>query len=535
MTNKPTGSTGPGQPDDPANISDPYEQLAAYRARLSEGGGAKAVAAQHAKGKLTAQERLGRLLDANSFVELDAYLEHQCTAFGMEQKQIPGDGVLTGYGRIDGKPVYVSSQDFTRMGGSVGLRHATKIATMVKRARQNGVPFVQLNDSGGARIQEGLESLEGYGRIFYENVQASGVVPQLSVVLGPCAGGAVYSPAITDFIIMVDQISNMFVTGPQVIRAVTGEEVTAEALGGAGVHNAVSGVASFFARDEQEALALVRRLLGYLPANNRELPPRGNSKDAPDRETPELDTFIPVDPRKPYEMRDIIRALVDDHDFFEVQPLYAPNLVVGFARLANYTVGIVANQPNALAGVMDINASDKGARFIRFCDAFNIPLVTLVDVPGFMPGVAQEHGGIIRHGAKMLYAYAEATVPKLSVVVRKAFGGAFIAFAGRALSHDLILAWPSAEIAVMGAEGAANIIFKSEIDAAPPEQQKAVRQQKIDEYRAKFSRPYLAAKHGFVNAVIAPRETRWTLVQALEMTLRQRKDQPERKHGNIPL
>jgi len=333
----------------------------------------------------------------------------------------------------------------------------------------------------------------------------------------------------------VDKISNMFVTGPQVIRAVTGETVTAEALGGATVHSATSGVASFFARDEQEALGLVRRLLGFLPANNRELPPRGHSSDPADRATPELDTFIPADPRKPFEVRELIHALVDDRDFLEVQPRFAPNLVVGFARLANYTVGIVANQPNAMAGVMDINASDKGARFIRFCDAFNIPLVTLVDVPGFMPGTAQEHGGIIRHGAKMLYAYAEATVPKLSVIVRKAFGGAFIAFAGRGLGHDLVFAWPTAEIAVMGAEGAANIIFKNEIEAAPAEQQAAVRQQRIAEYRSTFGRPYLAATRGYVSAVIAPRETRWQLVQALEMTLRQRKDKPERKHGNIPL
>ena len=424
----PAEGTTPNKPADPAAVSDPHEQLAAYRAKMSAGGGPKAIDAQHAKHKLTAQERLAQLLDTGSFVELDAYLEHQCTDFGMEKKKFLGDGVLTGYGRIDNKPVYISSQDFTQMGGSVGLQHGVKIAKTVKRARQNGVPFVQLNDSGGARIQEGLESLDGYARIFYENVQASGVIPQISVILGPCAGGAVYSPAITDFIIMVDKMSNMFVTGPQVIKAVTGEEVTAEELGGAMVHSATSGVCSFFARDEQEALTLVKRLFGFLPANNRELPPRGHSKDPADREVPELDTFIPADPRKAFDMRDIISAIVDDHDFLEVQPLFAPNLLVGFARLANYTVGIVANQPNAVAGVMDINASDKGARFIRFCDAFNIPLVTLVDVPGFMPGVEQEHSGIIRHGAKMLYAFAEATVPKLSVVVRKSFGGAAIVF-----------------------------------------------------------------------------------------------------------
>jgi len=520
---------------DPADILDLQEQLAAYRAQLKLGGGEKRIAAQHAKGKLTARERLNKLLDPGSFVELDAYMLHRCTDFGMEKKKFLGDGVVTGYGKAANRPLYVTAQDFTVIGGSLGLKMAEKMSRMMKRARDNGIPFVQLNDSGGARIHEGIESLEGYAKIFYENTISSGVIPQISVIMGPCAGGAVYSPAITDFIIMVDKTSSMFITGPQVIKAVTGEEVGFEELGGATVHNQVTGNAHFLARDEDEALGLVKRLLSFIPSNNRELPPRGNSSDPPDREIPAFDQLVPEDPRKSFDMRDVILPLVDDGDFLEVQQLYARNIIIGFARLANYPIGIVANQPKALAGVLDINAADKAARFIRFCDAFNIPVVTLVDVPGFLPGTSQEHQGIIRHGAKMLYAYAEATVPKLTLIVRKAFGGAAVVHTSRGLGHDMVVAWPTAEIAVMGAEGAANIIFRKDIKAAPEDQQKEVRQQKIDEYRHKFSRPYLAAKQGLIDGIISPRESRWQLIQGLEMTLRQHKERPHKKHGNIPL
>ncbi len=523
------------QTQDPADIEDLQEQLRAYRRQIEVGGGQRGIDRQHAKGKLTARERLARLLDPKTFVEADAYLVHKCRDFGLDKKPFLGDGVVTGYGKIDGRGVFVSSEDFTVMGGSLGAQHAEKIVHAQRRARENGLPFIQLNDSGGARIQEGVESLDGYGKIFFENTMASGVIPQVSLILGPCAGGAVYSPAITDFTVMVSQRSNMFVTGPQVIKVVTGEDVTAEDLGGALVHNRTSGVAHFYAANEEEAFGIVKRLLSFVPSNNREMPPRGESTDPVDRETSEIQSLVPEDRRKTFDMREVILALVDDRNFFEVQPLFAQNLVIGFARLANYSIGIVANQPKVIAGVLDIDASDKAARFIRFCDAFNIPLVTLVDVPGFLPGTAQEHGGLIRHGAKMLYAYAEATVPKLSLIVRKAFGGAFIALASHGIGHDFVMALPTAEIAVMGAEGAANIIWRREINEAPEERRDEVRDAKVDEFRRQFSRPYTAGKQGLIDAIIAPEEARWMLVQALEMTIRQRKDRPDRKHGNIPL
>jgi acetyl-CoA carboxylase carboxyltransferase component len=523
------------RPTDPAEILDSQAQLEAFRALVQAGGGQKGVEEQHAKGKLTSRERLAKLLDADSFVELDSYLVHKCHDFGMEKKQYLGDGVVTGHGKIDDRPAFVSSEDFTVIGGSLGAQHAEKIVRAQRRARQTGVPFIQLNDSGGARIQEGVESLEGYGRIFFENTAASGVIPQISLILGPCAGGAVYSPAITDFTIMVDRISNMFVTGPSVVKAVTGEAVSVEELGGARVHNQISGVAHFLAADESDAFRIVRRLLSFIPSNNKEMPPQGQSEDRPERETFELEELIPEDPRKTFDMRDVIITLVDDRDFFEVQPHFAENLIVGFGRLANHPIGIVANQPKVLAGVLDINAADKASRFIRFCDAFNIPVVTVVDVPGFLPGTSQEHGGLIRHGAKLLYAYAEATVPKLSLIVRKAFGGAFIALASRGIGHDCIMALPSAEIAVMGAEGAANIIFRHDIEAAVDSQRETVREAKIDEFRRKFSRPYLAGKQGLIDMIIAPNEARWMLIRALDMTIRQRKERPDRKHGNIPL
>jgi methylmalonyl-CoA decarboxylase subunit alpha len=523
------------RPQDLDKILDLHEQLDAYREVIQAGGGPKGVESQHAKGKLTSRERLEQLLDSGSLVELDPYLVHKCGDFGMDKKKYLGDGIVTGYAKIDGRGVFISSQDFTVIGGSLGAQHAEKIVHVQRRARENGVPFIQINDSGGARIQEGVESLEGYAKIFFENVMASGVVPQISLIVGPCAGGAVYSPAITDFIIMVDRISNMFVTGPQVIKAVMGETVSVEDLGGARVHNQISGVAHFLAADEAEAFTTIRRLLSFIPSNYREMPPPGQSEDPPDRDTSEIKSLIPEDARKTFDMLDLIGALVDDHDFFEVQPHFAKNLIIGFARLANHPVGIVANQPRVLAGVLDINSADKASRFIRFCDAFNIPLVTLVDVPGFLPGTAQEHGGIIRHGAKMLYAYAEATVPKLALIARKAFGGAFIALASRGIGHDCIMALPTAEIAVMGAEGAASIIFQRDIEAAAESEREAVRKTKIDDYRRKFSRPYLAGKQGLIDTIIAPREARWMLIQALEMTIRQRKERPERKHGNIPL
>lgn len=497
------------------------------------GGGLERIQRQHAQGKKTARERLEALLDPGSFVELDAFVTHRATEFGLDRERPLGDGVITGWGEIDGRKVYVFAQDFTVLGGSVGEAHGRKICKVLDLALENGAPIIGLNDSGGARIQEGVDALNAYGEIFYRNVQASGVVPQISVIMGPCAGGAVYSPALMDFVVMVEGTARMFITGPDVIRAVTHEEVTPEELGGATVHFAKSGMAHFVAPDDSGALSLVRRLLSYLPSNNAEDPPSVPPTDPPDRADEELDTLVPENPAEPYDIYEVIRRVVDDGEFLEVQAGFARNLIVGFARLGGYSVGIIAQQPAVLAGILDIDAADKGARFIRFCDAFNIPLVTFADTPGFLPGVAQEHGGIIRHGAKMIYAYAEATVPKLSVITRKAYGGAYIVMSSKSLRGDLCLAWPTAEIAVMGPEGAVNVVFRKEL--AEAEDPEMVRQQLVQEYRERFANPYVAAGRGYLDAVIRPSQTRPLLIRGLEMLRDKRVRRPARKHGNIPL
>jgi acetyl-CoA carboxylase carboxyltransferase component len=502
------------------------------RAKVLAGGGPKRVAAQHAKGKKTARERIEALLDKSSFVELDAFVEHRSTDLGMAEVEAPGEGVVIGYGTIDGRTVYVFAQDFTVIGGSLGEMHAAKICKAMDMAVKVGCPCIGINDSGGARIQEGVDALSGYGDIFYRNTLSSGVVPQISVIMGPCAGGAVYSPALTDFVFMTEGTANMFITGPQVIKAVTGEDVSAEDLGGARVHTEVSGVAHFKFKDEDSTLTAVRKLLSYLPQNNIEDAPLVNSGDDPFRADPELAGIIPDSSNKPYDVRRVIQRVVDSGDFFEVQPDYAKNMVTCFARLAGRSVGIIANQPAVLAGVLDINASDKASRFIRFCDSFNIPLLTFSDTAGYLPGVGQEHGGVIRHGAKLLYAYSEATVPKMTVILRKAYGGAYIAMCSRHLGADQVFAWPSAEIAVMGPDGAANIIFKKEIEeAADPV---AARKEKIEEYKKNFANPYKAALRGYVDDVIDPSQTRARLCAALSMLLGKRQTLPARKHGNIP-
>ena len=503
------------------------------RERMSAGGGPERVEAQHQKGKLTARERIDLLVDPGSFVEQQPYVTVRATDFGVGEKKFPGDGVVSGTGKVGGRQIFLISQDFTVLGGSLGEMHAARIAEAQALALKNGCPFVQINDSGGARIQEGTLSLEGYARIFRANTLASGVIPQFSVILGPCAGGAVYSPAITDFILMVDGVSNMYITGPEVIKAVTGEEISHEALGGAETHCGRSGNSHFRFAGEQECLGFLRKLLGYLPLNNTELPPLVDSGEALNRETPELEDLLPEDPKRPYDVRDFIAAVCDRDSFLEVQGEYAPNVVVGFARLGGRTVGLFANQPKFYAAALDINSSDKAARFIRFCDCFNIPIISLVDVPGFLPGVAQEHGGIIRHGAKILYAIAEATVPKISLILRKAYGGAFIAMSSKALGYDRTLALPTAEIAVMGAEGAANIIFRREIQGA--EDKAAMRDQKIQEFRETVMNPFIAAGYGIVDDVIEPRYARIELIRSLEMNIRKREDRPAKKHGNIPL
>jgi len=509
------------------------DKLEEMREQAHQGGGQRRIDAQHAKGKLTARERLELLLDPGSFYEIDEFVTHRATGFGMEEKRFLGDGVVTGWGTIDGRLVYVFAQDFTVMGGSLGQAHGAKICKVMDLAMKNGAPLIGINDSGGARIQEGVDSLWAYGEIFTRNTLASGVIPQLSVIMGPCAGGAVYSPAITDFVFMVQNTSHMFITGPAVIKAVTREEVTQEELGGAMAHNTKSGVAHFTASDEESCLAQVRRLLSFLPQNNVEDPPYVPPTDDPQRMDEALDTLVPDDPGKPYDMKEIIARVVDDGDFLEVHQHFAQNLIVGFARLDGHPVGIVAQQPMALAGVIDIDASDKGARFIRFCDCFNIPLVTFCDTPGYMPGVAQEHGGIIRHGAKMLYAYAEATVPKVAVITRKAYGGAYIVMSSKHLRGDVNLAWPSAEIAVMGPEGAVNIVFRRDLKAA--EDVEARRAELVQEYRDKFANPYVAAGRGYLDAVIAPHETRPRVIAALRMLENKRDSLPPKKHGNIPL
>ncbi|MGQ9585722.1 MAG: acyl-CoA carboxylase subunit beta [Anaerolineae bacterium] len=498
-----------------------------------QGGGLSRIEEQHRKGKLTARERLDLLLDPGSFRELDAFVTHRVANFGMADKKILGDGVVTGYGTVDGRLVFVFAQDFTVFGGSLGEAHAQKICKIMDLAMKNGAPVIGLNDSGGARIQEGVVSLAGYADIFLRNTLASGVIPQISAILGPCAGGAVYSPAITDFIVMTKNTSHMFITGPDVIRAVTREEVSFEELGGAWTHNTISGVAHFAAEDERDALQVIRRLLSYIPQNNMEDPPFVPTRDDPLRMDEELNHVVPDSPTKPYDMKEIIRRVVDNGEFLEVHQHFAQNLIVGFARLGGQSVGVVAQQPAVLAGVLDINASTKGARFVRFCDAFNIPLVTFEDVPGFLPGVAQEHGGIIRHGAKLLYAYCEATVPKVTVITRKAYGGAYCVMNSRHVRGDLVFAWPTSEIAVMGPEGAVNIIFRKEI--AEAEDPEAAKERLTQEYRNLFANPYVAAGRGYIDDVIEPRETRPRLISALEMLANKRDMNPPKKHGNIPL
>jgi len=495
--------------------------------------GEKAAERQHARGKLLARERIERLLDGGSFVELDRFVRHREAEFGMREKRPWGDAVVTGYGTVFGRPVCVFSQDFTVFGGSLSEVFAEKVCKVMDMAVKVGCPVVGINDSGGARIQEGVVSLAGYAEIFWRNVQASGVVPQISLVLGPCAGGAVYSPAITDFVLMAEGTSYMFITGPDVVKAVTGEDVTQEELGGASAHASRSGVAHLVAPDEDAVIEDARYLLSFLPQNNLETTPYATPADPVDRESPELDTLIPNSPNKPYDIKRVVRAVVDDADFLELQPDYAQNIVCGFARLGGHAVGIVGNQPSALAGVLDIDASVKAARFVRTCDAFNIPLVTFVDVPGFLPGTEQEWGGIIRHGAKLLYAFAEATVPKLTVITRKAYGGAYDVMSSKHIRADVNVAWPTAEVAVMGPEGAVNIIFRKEIhEADDPDGRRA---ELIADYEARFANPYSAAERGYVDDVIEPRRTRPYLIRALEMHLSKREPAPRRKHGNIPL
>jgi len=494
------------------------------------GGGEKAIEKQVAMGKLTARDRITTLLDSDTFHEYDLFVEHKCQDFDMDKKQLPADGVITGTGKIEGFPICIYAQDFTVAGGSLGLMHARKITKIMDHAMKLGLPLIGINDSGGARIQEGVNSLAGYGEIFYRNTQASGVIPQISVILGPCAGGAVYSPALTDFVFVVDKISKMFITGPEVIKTVLGEEISMEDLGGARVQTEISGNAHFFARSEQECFEQIKKLVTFIPWNNTKRPDSFPPK-AP-KATFDIDNIIPTDPRKPYDVRDVIRALCDDSDFFEVQEHWAANIVIGFARLNGDTVGVVGNQPLVLAGVLDVDSSDKAARFIRFCDAFNIPLITLVDLPGYLPGVDQEHAGVIRHGAKILYAYSEATVPKVTVILRKAYGGGYIAMCSRHLGADFVFAWPTAEIAVMGPEGAANIIFRAEINSAPDPD--AMRKQKVQEYTEKFANPYIAAANGHVDAVVSPQETRDYLIHSIEISRNKQELRPTKKHGIPP-
>lgn len=514
-------------------MNEKIDKLLDTRKEIELGGGEKRIEKQHSQGKLTARERINLLLDEGSFVEIDAFVKHRSTNFGMDKVEANADGVVTGYGTIDGRLVFVFAQDFTVLGGSLGEMHANKIVKVQQMALKMGAPLIGINDSGGARIQEGVDALSGYGKIFYNNTIASGVIPQISVILGPCAGGAVYSPALTDFIFMVDGISRMFITGPQVIKAVTGEDVTQEELGGANTHNRVSGVAHFMDSSEEECMARIRRLLSFLPSNNLESPPEYNSTDDINRIEEKLNEIVPDNPNKPYDMKEIIGLLADNGDFLEVQENYAENIITGFIRLNGKSIGVIANQPRILAGCLDINASDKAARFIRTCDAFNIPLLNLVDVPGFLPGTDQEYGGIIRHGAKMLYAYSEATVPKVTLIIRKAYGGAYLAMCSKDLGADQVFAWPSAEIAVMGPEGAANIIFKDEIkESSNPTE---TRDEKIKEYRDLVANPYIAASRGFIDDVIVPSTTRPRLISAFDMLESKRESNPRKKHGNMPV
>jgi acetyl-CoA carboxylase carboxyltransferase component len=510
-----------------------FQRLHQLKSQSRQGGGVERIEAQHKRGRMTARERIDLLLDRGSFREIDAFVEHRTTDFGLEKQKYLGDSVVTGWGTIDGRLVYIFSQDFTVFGGSLGEVHAEKICKIMDMAMKNGAPVIGLNDSGGARIQEGVVSLGAYADIFLRNTLASGVIPQISVIMGPCAGGAVYSPALTDFIIMVRNSSYMFVTGPEVVKTVTHEEVSFEELGGANVHSEVSGVCHMAADSEADALYLVRKMLAYMPQNNMEDPPFVNNGDDPLRMEEALDTLVPDDPSKPYDMKDAICMIVDDGQFLEVHEAYAQNIVVGFARLGGHSVGIVANQPAVLAGVLDIHSSEKAARFVRFCDAFNLPVITFVDVPGFLPGTGQEHGGIIRSGSKLLYAFCEATVPKITVVTRKAYGGAYDVMSSKHIRTDVNLAWPSAEIAVMGPEGAVNIIHRKELAQTPDPLKR--RAELVAEYREKFANPYIAASRGYIDDVIEPRETRQRLINALEMLSNKRDSNPPKKHGCIPL
>jgi propionyl-CoA carboxylase beta chain len=515
------------------SIKERIKEIREREALAELGGGKERIESRHKKGLLTARDRIKLLVDEGSFQEMDKFVIHQSRDFGLDKKKIYGDGVVTGHGTVNGRPVFVFAQDFTVFGGSLSRTNAQKICKIMDLAMKAGVPVIGLNDSGGARIQEGVSSLAGYADIFLRNVLASGVIPQISAIMGPCAGGAVYSPAITDFIIMTRNISHMFITGPDVIQAVTHEEVTMEELGGAETHNSLSGVAHFAAEDEEQTLALIRELLSFIPDNNMEDPPEKDTSDPPDRINPDLNLAVPDDPNLPYDMRNIIRDVLDDNYFFEVQEQYARNIVIGFGRLNRKPVGIIANQPDHLAGVLDINASDKGARFIRFCDAFNIPLITFEDVPGFLPGVAQEHGGIIRHGAKILYAFAEATVPKITLITRKAYGGAYCVMASKHIRADINFAYPTAEIAVMGPEGAVKIVYRRDISGAKDPE--VLRKAKIGEFRDLFANPYIAAEKGYVDEVIEPKFTRPKLCAALHMLENKRDQNPPKKHGNIPL
>jgi methylmalonyl-CoA decarboxylase subunit alpha len=512
---------------------DKREFLRQKKARIALGGGQKRIDKQHTQGKMTARERLEYLFDDGTFIELDAFVKNRCTRFGMDKLDLEGESVVTGYGMVDGRLVYAFSQDFTITGGALGEMHARKVVKAMDAAVKVGAPIVGLNDSGGARIQEAVDALSGYGDIFYRNAIYSGVIPQVSAIMGPCAGGAVYSPALTDFIFMVDKTSQMFITGPQVIKTVTGEIVTAEDLGGAMTHNSVSGNVHFIAANDRDCLDGIRRLLGYLPANNMERPPRTEAAEDSGRQVEDLDTIIPDSPNKPYDMHEVIGHIVDAASFMEYQPYFAKNLLTGFARVNGQSIGVVANQPNVMAGCLDMNAGDKASRFIRTCDAFNIPLLTIVDVPGFLPGTTQEYGGIIRHGAKILFAYSEATVAKVTLITRKAYGGAYVAMCSKSLGADMVYAWPTAEVAVMGSDGAVNIIFKNDIDKA--EDKEARRQQILEEYAAEFATPYKAAERGFVDDVIEPHTTRQRIIDAFIMLEGKREKRPAKKHGNIPL
>ncbi|MCP4747566.1 MAG: methylmalonyl-CoA carboxyltransferase [Desulfobacteraceae bacterium] len=515
------------------SVEEKLKDLKEREAKLREMGGAKLVAKHKEKGKLTARERLGRLFDKGTFREIDMFVKHRCVNFGMQDVQIPSDGVVTGHGLVDGRPVFAFAQDFTSRAGSLGEMHAKKICKAMDLALKAGVPFIGLNDSGGARIQEGVDALSGYGEIFYRNSVASGVIPQISAIMGPTAGGAVYSPAMTDYIFMVKNTSYMFITGPEVIKSVTGEEINFEDLGGAMAHNGKSGVAQFACEDDEDTLLQIRKLLSYLPANNMEDPPRVDTGDSPKRTDPELDKIIPDNPNQSYDIKAVIRSIADNGEILEPHEYFAKNILVCFARLNGRVIGIIANQPLVMAGCLDIDASDKATRFIRFCDSFNIPLLTIADVPGYLPGSNQEHGGIIRHGAKLLWCYSEATVPKLLLITRKDYGGAYIAMSSKHLGADMAFAWPTAEIAVMGAQGAANVIHRKQIKAA--DDPKAMREKKIQEYQELFSNPYCAASRGYIDAVIQPSQTRPRLIEALEIMCTKRELRPPKKHGNIPM